>query len=104
VNDREGRARHEIDVVALASGSRTQSKDARILALGEAKDSDRLRGGGDLARLERVRALLVARGLEAARARLLLFGRSGFDESLVATAAKRDDVELVDLDRIRYGA
>jgi hypothetical protein len=104
VNDGAGRARHEADVVALAAGSRRGRRDAAVLALGEAKDSDRPRTVADVGRLERIRALLTARGVGAVEAKLLVFGRSGFDAELVALAAGRSDVELVDIDRIRSGS
>ncbi len=103
VNDHAGRAQHEVDVVALTAGSRPGQRDVSILAIGEAKDSDRSRPVADVARLERIRALLVARGVGAEGAKLLVFGRSGFDPELAGLAAGRSDVELVDIDRIRAG-
>ncbi|MDQ0933240.1 hypothetical protein [Streptomyces turgidiscabies] len=57
----------------------------------------------DLDRLDRIRGLLIARGVRTASAKLLLFGRSGFDINLTRAAAERHDVELVDLHRIWYG-
>lgn len=104
VNDRTGRAQVEVDVVGLARGQRRQTRDARVLVLGEAKASASPRGVADLARLDRVRSLLVARGVDASQARLLLFGRSGFDTDLAALAAARPDVELVDLERMWSGS
>lgn len=104
VNDRAGRATHEIDVVALARGQRRQARDARVVVLGEAKASATPRGVGDLQRLDRARALLVARGVDAGQARLLLFGRGGFDGELHQAARRRTDVELVDLDRLWTGS
>jgi uncharacterized protein len=104
VNDRSGRTRFEVDVVALAAGQRRQQRAATVRVLGEAKDSARPRSTNDLARLERVRSLLVARGVDAAGARLLLFARSGFDRALRAAADRRHDVKLVDLERISYGS
>lgn len=103
LTDRENRSKHEVDVIGLPAGVRSGKKTAPILCLGEAKDSDQLRSVGDLDRLERVRALLVADGAEAADAHLLLFGRSGFDPRLTETAATRPDVELVDIDRLYHG-
>jgi AAA+ ATPase superfamily predicted ATPase len=104
VNDPTGKAQHQLDVVALAAGQRRQARQPSIIALGEAKDSDRRRTDADLARLDRIRTLLSERDVDAGEARLLLFGRSGFDRNLVQTAEARDDVELIDLDRIRYGS
>lgn len=103
VNDRAGRSMHEVDVVVLPAGQPRLAPEPSVLAIGEAKDSDRARTVGDVARLEKIRALLVGRGVAAASCRLLVFGRSGFDEELTRAAAGRHDVELVDLDRIRYG-
>lgn len=97
VNDRAGRAQHEVDVVALAAGQRRQAKDARVAVLGEAKASDRPRGVGEVVRLERVRELLAARGVDARDAVLAVFGRSGFTRELRGLSAARPDVRLVDL-------
>ena len=97
VTDRAGRALHEVDVVALASGQRRQAKDAEVVVLGEAKASERTRGVGDVVRLERVRQLLVGRGVAAGDAQLAVFGRSGFTPELTALARARADVVLVGL-------
>jgi AAA+ ATPase superfamily predicted ATPase len=104
VNDGAGRTQHELDVVVLAAGQRRQAAHPQILALGEAKDSDGVRTAGDLHRLEHIRGLLTARGTDASGAQLLLFGRTGFSPDVVAAAAERTDVELIDLERIRYGS
>jgi cobyric acid synthase len=53
--------------------------------------------------LERIRALLVARGVKAESARLAIFGRSGFDRDLRQLARRRSDVVLVDLRRLYTG-
>lgn len=103
VADRQERKSQEIDVVALAAGERRQSKTSRIRCIGEAKSSDVERTPRDLARLDRLRALLLADGADCADARLLLFGRSGFSPELRRAAAARGDVELVDLERIYTG-
>ncbi|MGH8906801.1 MAG: hypothetical protein ACRD0K_09860 [Egibacteraceae bacterium] len=103
VNDRAGRAQHEVDVVALAAGQRRQGTDPTVRALGEAKASDRPRTVADLERLDHVRGLLTARGVDAGGARLLLFGRRGFDRRLRDAARQRPDVALVDLDRLYRG-
>jgi uncharacterized protein len=103
VADAAHRTTREIDVVALAAGERGRSRVSRITCIGEAKSSDRERTSDDLARLERVRALLVADGADCAHAKLILFGRSGFSPQLEATAAERPDVELVDLNRLYTG-
>jgi hypothetical protein len=103
VNDPSGRAQHEIDVAALAPGHRRQSPGSMVTLLGEAKSSSSLRSVGDLTRLERIRALLVARQAAVPDATLLLFGRSGFDAELRRIADHRADVVLVDLDRLYHG-
>ena len=104
INDRTGRAQHEVDVVALAAGQRRQASHPTIRALGEAKASRTTRGIADLDRLDHIRDLLVSRGIDAGQARLLLFGRTGFHPALVAATAARSDVELVDLARLYTGS
>lgn len=101
VNDARGRSQHEVDVVALPADQAIQGPEARILALGEAKDSDAPRTTADLHRLDRIRDLLVRRGYRADDARLLVFGRSGFDTALRDEVSQHADVELVDLERLR---
>ncbi|SFC58328.1 ATP-binding protein [Streptomyces aidingensis] len=103
VNDPAGRSQHEIDVVALDEGERRQSRSPVLRVLGEAKASDRVRTTADLDRLDRVRDLLSSRGAQVSDVRLLLFGRSGFDQHLQQAAAARHDVELVDLERLWHG-
>lgn len=103
VNDSAGRAQHELDVVALDEGERRQAGAPVVRAIGEAKSSDRARTVSDLERLDRIRGLLVARGIPADGAKLLLFGRSGFDANLTEAASGRLDVELVDLERVWHG-
>ncbi|MGH3950377.1 MAG: hypothetical protein ACRDSE_14860, partial [Pseudonocardiaceae bacterium] len=103
VNNSAGRAQHEVNIFALAAGQRRQDRQATVRVIGAAKDSDRPRTRSDLLRLEHIRALLVARGVDATGAKLLVFGRSGFDRELTDAANTRSDVELVDLDRIRHG-
>ncbi|MGH9184668.1 MAG: AAA family ATPase [Acidimicrobiales bacterium] len=102
VNDRSGRARHEVDVVMLAPGQRRQSRQATITALGEAKASSKALGLPLLDRLERIRDLLGRRA-DVEGTRLLIFGRAGFDRALTAAARMRADVVLVDLDRLYDG-
>lgn len=102
VNDAAGKAQHEVDVVALASGEMPRTANARILLLGEAKSSNRVRSVGDLRRLEHIRGLLSARGYRTDDARLALFARTGFDAELIREAAGRGDVLLIDLARM-YG-
>jgi AAA+ ATPase superfamily predicted ATPase len=104
VTDTAARAALEIDVVALASGQRRQQAGAEVRLVGEAKASERARTRADLARLERARAAMGASGrADVTRAKLALFARGGFDADLVREAKKRDDVELVDLERLYEG-
>lgn len=95
----EGKER-QLDVVAARADASGQAPaERRVVALGEAK-AGRTVGLGHLDVLEKARAHFGAR---AASARLLLFARR-FDRKLQATAARRGDVELVDLDRLYHGA
>ncbi|WP_166346005.1 hypothetical protein [Phytoactinopolyspora limicola] len=86
VNDSSGKTQYEVDVVALAAGRRRQDRGPVVRAIGEAKDSDRVRGIADLVRLDRVRSLLTGRGVDGSM-KLLLFGRSGFDSALRSVSA-----------------
>ena len=97
VNDRAGRSQHEIDVAGLAAGQSLHAADPRLVVLGEAKHAARPRTTSDLERLERLRALLVGRGVDAAGAQLILFARAGPDAALRKAAAARDDVLVIDL-------
>jgi hypothetical protein len=97
VNDPAGRSQHELDVVGLPQGMPKQTSDPRIIVLGEAKSSNRLRTLSDLERLDHIRALLNSRGVDAREAALVLFGRSGFHHDLKSETNKRGDVHLIDL-------
>ena len=61
-----------------------------------------MRTRADLARLERLRGQLAKRA-EVSQAKLLLFGRAGFDSDLRSLARASSDVELVDLARLYEG-
>jgi uncharacterized protein len=100
VNDPVARQAFELDVVVEGRGDEARGRSV-ILAMGEAKGSDAPRTAADLIRLERLRELL-ARRLDGQRPKLLLFGKSGFDAEVVASARNRKDVELIDLARL-YG-
>lgn len=101
IDDPGGRTRHEVDIVALAPGS--GEPRPRVRLLGEAKL--RRLGLADLERLDRVRALVGARGrADVATARLALFSAEGFAVELVDAARARPDVELIDLERLLHGA
>jgi AAA+ ATPase superfamily predicted ATPase len=100
VNDAAGRTQHEVDVVALG---RNADGSTRVLALGEAKHTTTRRTLADLDRLEGVRAVVARKHPTAADARLLLFSSSGFDANLQRAGADRDDLELIDLQRLYTG-
>lgn len=87
---------HELDLVAATDGP-TPAKRA-IVAIGEAKAGEVL-GLGHLKRLERARAALGQRAVDA---KLFLFGTE-IDPALAPVAARRSDVEIVDLDRLYHG-
>jgi AAA+ ATPase superfamily predicted ATPase len=96
LNDAARRSRHEVDVVALRRDHDGPGRPPAAV-LGEAKSSNRARTTTDLRRLERIRDLLAAQDARDGGARLVLFGRCGFDAELTAVAAERDDVGLVTL-------
>jgi uncharacterized protein len=94
---------HEIDVLALARGTRPRSPGTPIAFIGEAKNRDRRPGLAELRRLEHLRELLTAAGHDATGAVLGLFSVSGFTEELAATAvASHGAVLLAGLDML-YG-
>jgi hypothetical protein len=101
VNDHKARAQHELDVVAMTQAG---GRAPRVAAIGEAKHTNRPLRIADLGRLERIRTLLTERAQAPAATKLLLFSASGFDRNLTAAAGERDDVELIDLDRMYHGA
>lgn len=89
----------QLDIV-VAAGSEGVAPSAReVRALGEAKVGMTV-GTGILRRLEKARASLGAR---ATRASLLILAPA-FHPDLVAAARAREDVELVDLDRLYEGS
>ena len=87
---------HELDV--LVAGPGDAPNDREIVALGEVKSGEELTTR-HLTALERARTAL---GANASHAKLLLFGER-VHERLVQLAAGRDDVEIVDLDRLYKG-
>jgi hypothetical protein len=87
---------HEIDLVA----TETRPNDSnRLLAIGEATWCAKPVGVDELARLRHIRSLVPG---GAGEAKLLLFSRSGFTDTLAAAAGT--DVELIDLVRLYTGA
>lgn len=100
INDQKARAQHELDVVATI---RTPSGSSEVMAIGEAKSTNRVCTVADLDRLDRIRMLLADRGAAPATTKLLLFSANGFDRNLTQASVGRDDVELIDLDRMYSG-
>lgn len=100
VSDRSQKAQHELDVVARV---RQADGATAVAAVGEAKHTNRPRTVSDLERLTRIRGLLDDRGVTQPWTKLLLFSGNGFERNLAAAAARRDDVELIDLERMYRG-
>jgi hypothetical protein len=96
VQDNSGRAKHDIDVLAVEGD--------HIRLIGEAKATVARRGVPDLERLDVIRALLARDGHGTEETITALFSTTGFTTDLVRSAAARDDVELVDLERMYSGA
>ena len=87
----------QLDVVVALDDSDVAS-ERTVTAIGEAKAGEAI-SEHHLRRLEEVRAALSHRGADA---KLLLFG-SNFTPEVVAAAAGRIDVELIDLERLYSG-
>ncbi len=102
LNDPTGKAQHQVDIIGLAADQADESR-SRVLVLGEAKSSNKPRSAADLERLQHIRSLFVARGIDAANAKLAIFGRSGFNTELTQSAKHDHDILLVDLDRLYEG-
>ncbi|GGS59177.1 hypothetical protein GCM10010156_17360 [Planobispora rosea] len=99
--DPAGKTSHEVDVVVF--GRADDGKEV-ILAIGEAEYGDVI-GRGHLQRLEHLRDLLIRRDDRATAAtRLLLFSAAGFVPGLHEVARGREDLQLVDLDRLYGGS
>jgi len=95
---REHKVGHEIDVLALARGSRPRTPGAPVALIGEAKYRDRRPGLAELRRLEHLRELLTAAGHDASGAAVSLCSAAGFTDDLVAeAAASRGKIVLVTL-------
>lgn len=98
VNDRAGRAHHEVDIIGL--GQRTGGQAAPLRVLGECTYGREL-DVDDLHRLERIRDLLATK-LDVRGTRLLLIGGGGFAAAL-RDAARDPAVVLVDVERLYHG-
>lgn len=88
----------EVDVLVAADDSDVPS-DRTVMAIGEAKLSELL-SDGHLRRLETIRDAIGARAREA---KLLLFG-SRVSTQLRREISSRDDIELIDWERLYAGS
>lgn len=95
----EHRRSHELDLVVTEA---SPARPDRVIAIGEVKATASAVGPAQVARLEHLRRLLPA-ARAADEVRLLLVSRSGFAVELAEVARRRDDVELVDLERLYSG-
>jgi hypothetical protein len=89
----------QLDVVVAAYDGAGIPSERIVRAIGEAK-AGKTFGIAHLRRLEKAR---VSLGTRAAHAKLLLFG-AAFHPELVSAARGRDDVELVDVERLYTGS
>jgi hypothetical protein len=100
---REHKTGHEIDVLALARGSRPRTTGTPIAFIGEAKHRERRPGLAELRRLQHLRELLTAAGHDATDAVLGLISATGFTQDLADEAAgRRGKILLVPLE-VLYG-
>ncbi len=83
---REHQTGHEIDVLALARGSRPRTPGAPVAFIDEAKHRDRRPGLPELRRLQHLRELLTAAGHDATYAAFGLFSATGFTDEPAAEA------------------
>lgn len=93
------RGGHELD--AVVTEVRPGERD-HVIAVGEAKGGATPVHSDQLARLDHIRDVISRQGA-AVPLRLILFARAGFTSDLRRVAAARDDVELVDLERLYRG-
>jgi hypothetical protein len=89
----------QLDIVVASDEGASVPSERRVLTIGEAKAGETI-GMAHLRHLEKARAAL---GTRASQAKLLLVG-TGFKSELETLAGKRDDLELVDLDRLYHGS
>jgi hypothetical protein len=97
IQDEQARAKHELDVVALAPGTTSAGRHKVIRLLGEAKATGRQRSVADLARLEHIAQILGGQGHDVSRLTYALFSLSGFTDGLAEAASDRSDLVLVGL-------
>ncbi len=98
INDSEHRSQYEIDVVVLGEDDGGTGK---ILCLGEAKWGETM-SVSHLDRLCRIRDLLTRRGYNTQGTKLACYSGADFTSDLRA-CAKREEVLLIDLERLYYG-
>ncbi len=93
---REHRQGHEIDVVVVEASAGARR---RVVAIGEVKSTGRPVDVAEITRLDHLRDLLPDSWVPVPP-RLLVFSRAGFTPDAQRAAASRQDVELVDLERL----
>ena len=82
----------------LAGVETTRRGSSELLFVGEVKATESRVGESELARLDR-----VIERLDRPGARRILVSRSGFTTELERLAARRGDIELIDLHRLHHG-
>jgi hypothetical protein len=94
-----GGVQHQLDLV-VASSERADASphDRTVTAIGEAKSGETV----DTTHLDTLEQARDALGLRAAHAKLLLFAPD-FTADLAKATSHRNDVELIDLDRLYHG-
>jgi hypothetical protein len=100
---REHKNNHEIDVLALARGTRPRTPGTPVAFIGEAKHRERRPGLAELRRLHHLRDLLTASGHDATDAALGLFSATGFTDELRASARTGDGSTLLISLEMLYG-
>jgi uncharacterized protein len=87
----------ELDVVIAADDAEAPTQRT-VRAIGEAKVGEQL----SIRHVRRLEEARTAMGAVAASAKLLLFGQH-FDPTVVSVAEDRDDLEIIDLERLYMG-
>ncbi|SDD00981.1 ATP-binding protein [Glycomyces harbinensis] len=94
VHDNAGRAKYEVDVLALQGKA--------VTFIGEAKATGQRQGTGALERLRDIAGMLTGMGYRTEHAVFGVFSLTGFTSELGAAADRDPRVALLDLDRL-YG-
>lgn len=92
VHDNVGRAKYEVDVLAVQGKS--------VTFLGEAKATGQRQGAAALGRLREIREALARLGYDTGTTMLGVFSLTGFTPELTTAAGRDTEVALVDLDRL----